>query len=207
MPHFLLGAYEITQAQYEAVMGSNPSRFRAPSRPVEWVSWIGAARFCNRLSRYSSLDSCYVLRGGVWLCLYENNGYRMPTGMEWEYACRAGSSSRYCNGDSSADLERTAWFDKNSGKTTHPVGLKEPNAWGLYDMHGNVWEFCSDRWMDNYSPFRRYYPKGDGTVTPRPARGGSWMGEEVYCRSALRVVCYEDFKYYNLGFRVARTIK
>ena len=128
---FSLGVHEVTQSQYESVMGINPSYCKGPDNPVEHVSWDDAVAFCRKLSDLPAEKSA----GRV---------YRLPTQVEWEYACRAGSTTRYCFGDNAKDLGEYAWFDKNSGNTTHAVGGKKPNGWGLYDMHGNVYEWCSN---------------------------------------------------------------
>lgn len=123
---YYMGKYPITQAQYEKVMGRNFSDIRGPQNPAERVSWNDASEFCRKLS---------VLTG---------NTVRLPTLAEWQYACRAGTSTRFFSGDSESDLARVAWYAGNSGGTTHPVGQKPPNAWGLYDVHGNVYEWCQD---------------------------------------------------------------
>jgi len=129
---FYMGQYEVTQAQYESVMGSNPSYFKGENNPVEEVSWEEAVAFCKKLSSR------------------ENKTYRLPTEAEWEYACRAGSTTKYCFGDSESQLGDYAWNDKNSNFSTHPVGQKQQNNWGLYDMHGNVYEWCQDWYGENY---------------------------------------------------------
>ena len=129
---FWLGKYAVTQAQWQAVMGNNPSKFKGDDqRPVELVSWDNCQQFLQKLN---------ALGGGE---------FRLPTEAEWEYACRAGSSTAFCFGDNQAQLDDYAWYSKNSGGQTHPVGQKTPNAWGLYDMHGNVWEWCED-WHGEY---------------------------------------------------------
>ena len=128
---FYLGVYEVTQEQYERVMGKNPSNFKGPQNPVEKVSWDDAVEFCRKLSELPEEKAA----GRI---------YRLPTEAEWEYACRAGTTTKYSFGDSESELGEYGWFDKNSDRKTHPVGQKQPNKWGLYDMHGNVWEWCSD---------------------------------------------------------------
>jgi formylglycine-generating enzyme required for sulfatase activity len=131
---FAMGKYPITQAQYEAVMGENPSWFEGnPNNPVEGLSWNEAQAFCKKLSRVTGKQ------------------YRLPSEAEWEYACRAGTTTRYYFGDNANQLGDYAWFCDNSGSKTHPVGQKRPNGWGLYDMHGNVWEWCEDSWHGNYT--------------------------------------------------------
>ncbi|MDB9545188.1 SUMF1/EgtB/PvdO family nonheme iron enzyme [Microcystis aeruginosa CS-1036] len=183
---FAIGKYPVTQAQYEAVMGTNPSHFKNnPQNPVEQVNWNDAQAFCRKLSQITGKT------------------YRLPTEAEWEYACRAGTTTRYYFGDDANQLGDYAWYDGNSQKTTHPVGQKKPNAWGLYDMSGNVWEWCEDDWHDNYIGA----PK-DGSAWLKngnncsPVRGGSWCVNPNYCRSAFRSPYDRRDDDGNLGFRV-----
>jgi len=123
------GAYVVTQDQWETVMGSNPSGFKGPKNPVEMVSWVDCQQFLSKLKSKSAAG------GGE---------FQLPSEAQWEYACRAGSTTRYCFGDDESKLGEYAWYGNNSGGKPHPVGEKEPNGWRLYDMHGNVWEWCQD---------------------------------------------------------------
>jgi formylglycine-generating enzyme required for sulfatase activity len=203
---FYLGVCPVTQQQYEDVMGTNPSHFRGDRlRPVERVSWIDAVEFCNRLSDregrglYYRIDEQGVtIRGG--------DGYRLPTEAEWEYACRAGTTSEYSFGDDSALLPEYAWFDGNSGGQTQPIAAKKPNRWGLYDMHGNVWEWCQD-WYD--ADYYRRSPvedaPGPDSGSCRVLRGGSWYYQPEYCRSAACGGGLPGYRYDFIGFRAART--
>jgi len=191
---FKMGKYPVTQAQYEAVMGTNPSRFtNNPNNPVEQISWFDAHAFCEKLNQLTVQN------------------YRLPTEAEWEYACRAGTQTLYCFGDDESLLADYAWFDKNSDGKTHPVGEKLPNAWGLHDMHGNVWEWCADQWHENYADKPENF-KQDGSATwlainianklLMMLRGGSWLYDARYCRSADRSRYYADYRGYNYGFRL-----
>ncbi len=187
---FEMGKYQVTQAQWEAVMGdkwwakNNPSHFKGAKLPVESVSWDDAQEFIEKLNA-------------------KNDGYiyRLPTEAEWEYACRAGST-----GDYAGDLDGMAWYDSNSANKTHPVGEKKPNAWGLHDMHGNVWEWCMDWYSsDYYSQSPSTDPSGPSTGSVRLVRGGSWSGDARDCRSANRDGCAPTIRGDNLGFRLVRT--
>ena len=193
---FWMGIYEVTQAQYLAVMGSNPSSFTGDtSRPVETVSRFNVVAYCASLTTSErAAGRCPA----TW-------SYRLPTEAEWEYACRAGTSTRFSYGDDSgyALLGNYAWYSSNSGSTTHPVGGKAPNPWGLYDMHGNVFEWCQDSW-----DFSANYPGGsriDPLVTTgayRVLRGGNWNSGASYARCAIRN--YGDPVYAGIsdfGFR------
>jgi formylglycine-generating enzyme required for sulfatase activity len=183
---FAIGKYPVTQAQYQAVMGTNPSYFKNnPQNPVEDVSWNDAQAFCQKLSQITGKT------------------YRLPTEAEWEYACRAGTTTRFYFGDNANQLGDYAWYGGNSQQTTHPVGQKKPNGWGLYDMSGNVWEWCEDNWHDNYIGA----PKdGSAWLTNdndyQIVRGGSWFHYPYYCRSAFRGSYYRRDFFFNFGFRV-----
>ena len=183
---FYIGVYEVTQEQYEKVMGVNPSSFQGPNRPVEHVSWEDAKAFCRKLSEM------------------ENVEYRLPTEAEWEYACRAGTATKFFWGDRFDT--RYFWCAYRSGTESHPVGRTQPNAWGLYDMSGNVWEWCEDWYAEDayrHAPSRD--PAGPKTGTRRVIRGGSWCGTPEDCRSANRMSYPPDRHMYTIGFRVCRT--
>jgi len=212
---FYLGATEVTQGEYNQVMGKNPSAFSAGGsfvsdvagqstdrHPVESVSWHDAIAFCNKLSERDGLKPYYQFGVGA---RSGGDGYRLPTEAEWEYACRAGSTTRYSFGDDAASLGEHAWYGDNSGAKTHPVGQKLPNAFGLYDMHGNVWEWCWDGYDESYygqSP--TVDPPGPFRATMRVNRGGSWGLNLRSARSADRYGSAPDNRDLDLGFRVAR---
>jgi formylglycine-generating enzyme required for sulfatase activity len=183
-----MGRCTVTQAQWEAVMGANPSEFKGPDRPVECVAHGEALEFIQRLNR-----------------LEDTRAYRLPTEAEWEYAARAGATGAYCFGASTVQLAEYAWYAKNSGGATHPVGQLTANAWGLHDMHGNVHEWCAD-WFDrNYyaaSPPR--HPQGPRNGLARSLRGGDWSSADWYCRSAIRSLSAPDRRSPRVGFRVVR---
>jgi formylglycine-generating enzyme required for sulfatase activity/tRNA A-37 threonylcarbamoyl transferase component Bud32 len=186
---FYLGVYEVTQEQYERVTGQDPSNFKGARNPVEEVSLEDAAEFCRKLSALPEEKAA----GRV---------YRLPTEAEWEYACRAGSTTRYSFGDNDSKLGDHAWFYENSGSKTHPVGEKQPNVWGLYDMHGNVWEWCSD-WYGDYPKGAVSDPVGPSKGSSRVFRGGSWDYVAAFCRSANRNWSLPSYRFSNGGFRVA----
>ncbi len=202
---FYLGVYEVTQEEYQKVMRTNPSWFSRggtgkddvsgvdTSRfPVEHVSWEDAVEFCRRLSAQDGRE------------------YRLPTEAEWEYACRAGTTTEYYTGSGEHALEDAGWYGAystpvgNSQKRTNRVGQKRPNAFGLYDMHGNVWEWCSD-WYDTsyYAKSPANDPQGPSTGSYRVLRGGGWFYHAVGCRSAVRDGYVPSLRLSYLGFRVA----
>jgi formylglycine-generating enzyme required for sulfatase activity len=199
---FFLGKYEVTQREYLAVMGSNPSWFTGDlDRPVERVSWYEAVAYCERLTQQERAAG--RLPAG-----YE---YRLPTEAQWEYACRAGTTTATAFGDSLSSTQ--ANFDGNYpynggargpylGRTTK-VGSYSPNAWGLYDMHGNVWEWCADWYSDSYPGGRVTDPQGPTWGLDRVLRGGGWFSVGLNCRSAIRFRFNPSDWYYVLGFRVA----
>ncbi|MGH9835429.1 MAG: SUMF1/EgtB/PvdO family nonheme iron enzyme [Blastocatellia bacterium] len=186
---FYLGKYPVTQAQWRVVMGNVPSRFRGNELPVEGVSWEDAVKFCEVVSKRTGKT------------------YRLPTEAEWEYACRAGSTGLYCFGDDESQLDEYAWYAKNSGDVTHPVGKKKPNASGLFDMHGNIWEWCEDDWFDSYTGAPvdgRAWVDEPSRYSFRVFRGGGWGSDAVSCRSARR---FNDLLFHRggLGVRLLMT--
>jgi len=195
---FWMGKYEVTQGEYVEVVGSNPSYFAGDSNlPVEQVSWFDATNYC-------ALRTQQERAGGL---IPTNYLYRLPTEAEWEYVCRAGTSDvRFSYGDDPGytNLTKYAWYYDNSNGRTHPVGQKLPNPWGLYDMHGNVYEWCQD-WFDTYPGGNAVDPQG--TATTAGVRGGNWYVDAGarYCRSAFRVIIYPGNKFNYGGFRVVLT--
>jgi formylglycine-generating enzyme required for sulfatase activity len=184
---FYVGVTEVTQAQYEAIMGTNPGDFKGATNPVELVSWNDATDFFKKLSEKT------------------RQAVRLPTEAEWEYACRAGSKTQFCFGDADEGLGDYAWYDANSGKTTHPVGQKKPNAWGLFDMHGNVWEWCAD-WYGDYPKVAATDPQGAASGGQRVLRGGSWFNYAGDCRAAYRNWNGPCNRTEILGFRVVVSV-
>jgi len=186
---FHIGKFQVTQQQWQAVRGENPSHFKGNNLPVESISWNDATRFCLKLSEKTGKE------------------YRLPTEAEWEYACLAGSTGKYCFGDDEALLEKYAWYRKNSGKQTHPVGEKLPNDWGLHDMHGNVWEWCQDWYDANYyaelaKQGEAVNPQGSAYGELRVLRGGSWDVDLLIARAVYRNNDLPAFRFGNFGFRV-----
>jgi formylglycine-generating enzyme required for sulfatase activity len=186
---FLMDKYEVTQAEYKKLGDieafPNPSHFQGPNLPVEQVKWLDAALFCNARSKLEGLQPCYDDNG---ICDFQKNGYRLPTEAEWEYACRAGTDMPYSFGSEARNLGDHGWFADNAGKKTHPVGQKKPNPWGLYDMHGNVAEWCHDVYDKNYfkaSPDKN--PRGPAEGKEYVLRGGSWQSPADGLRSCYRL--------------------
>lgn len=186
---FLLAKYPVTQGLYFEITNKNPSTFKGDQRPVETVTWMEAIDFCNSLSVKSGLQPCYILQQNEEVVFNPMaNGFRLPTEAEWEYACKAGSNKiRY---DS---LDLIAWYKDNSDQSAHAVAQKKPNAWGLYDMLGNVWEWCWDLYdVEVYGSYRVF-------------KGGGWCDEERSVMATTRRRSHPvEFKIDDLGFRIAR---
>lgn len=205
---FYMDKHLVTQEQYQKVMGSNPSRWKGDKNPVEQVRWSDAVKFCNKRSELEGLQPCYDLK--TWKCDFDANGYRLPTEAEWEYACRAGSTTAYFFGDTPAKLGDYGWYDRNSGGHPRPVGQKQPNPWGIYDICGNVWEWCNDFYkVDYYQEAPRQDPRGPEEGETKVVRGGAWRFSAESCRSGYRYnenPGYADvcFGYDIYGFRCVR---
>jgi formylglycine-generating enzyme required for sulfatase activity len=182
---FYMGATEVTQEQYQAVMGANPSFLREPANPVETVSWADAQEFCRKASDFTGRK------------------VRLPTEAEWEYACRAGTTSPFCFGSDARNLADWAWYDESSGGRAQPVAGRKPNAWGLYDMPGSVWEWCQDRYdAACYQVGAADDPQGPEAGDLRVLRGGSWASPAKYARCGERSGDTPGTRLSNSGFRV-----
>jgi len=228
---FSIGKYQVTQKEYEEIMGNNPSCYQAEKvvksgmlgigrktekltiskNPVESVSWYDAVEFCNKKSRAEGLTLCYTGSGKSTKCNFSANGYRLPTEAEWEYAARGGvktqnSASYKYSGSNNIDV--VAWYLDNASKKTHSVGGKKANELGIYDMTGNVWEWCND-WYDTsyYKNSPKNNPQGASSGSYRVRRGDSWHNYAQYCRVAYRNYRSPGSSDHNLGFRLLRSSK
>lgn len=193
---FYMARYEVTQKEWTTLMGENPSYFKGEGLPVEQVSWLDAREFIMKLNEREN-----------------TNKYRLPTEAEWEYACRAGTTAEFSFTNEADDLDGYGWSSTygwcavNSNETTHPVGEKEPNQWGLFDMHGNVWEWTRDSWHDNYEGAPADgSAREDENTSLRVGRGGSWLDGPNVCQSSFRGQLDSDAGRHVLGFRVVRDV-
>jgi formylglycine-generating enzyme required for sulfatase activity len=199
---FFMDKFPVTQDLYERVMGKekNKSQFVGGDRPVESVSWFDAVEFCNRLSDKTGLKPIYTIDGEKVTTDWDSNGFRLPTEAEWEYACRAGTTGkRY------GDIDKIAWYKNNSNGSTQGVGKKEPNPWGLYDMLGNVSEWCLD-WYGDYPKQDKKDWRGPETGSDRVRRSGSWFSDAEYCACALRSRLHPVYHVNSMGFRLTRSL-
>jgi len=221
---FQISKYQITQEMYQQVMGSNPSPLKSSNLPAEHVNWFEAIEFCNRLSRFNGLRECYIKRGHDDIyCEFNADGFRLPTEAEWEYAARGGNQSKGYEYSGSNILSEVAWYSENSNGQAQPVGLKKPNELGIYDMSGNVPEWCWDLYA-NYKMEHQVNPVGSDSGMYQILRGGSWSQDAIRQRVAFRTAISPDMtcsvplhlinqrtygfgKYQSgSGFRISRSV-
>lgn len=183
---YYIGETEVTQALWKAVMGNNPSYFSGDNHPVETVSWDDCQEFIKELNQKTGKE------------------FRLPTEAEWEFAARGGNKSQHTKYSGSNELDEVAWFYSNSWSMTHPVKTKKPNELGIYDMTGNVWEWCQD-WYGSYNSSPQTNPTGPSSGSDRVGRGGSWINDDMVCRLSYRYNSTPDYTYSGLGFRLALT--
>jgi formylglycine-generating enzyme required for sulfatase activity len=217
-----VSTYEVTQSEWQAVMGWNESYFQGTARPVETLTWYDAVSYCNQRSTLDGYTPAYTIAGAAYSGNHivsatvtwnqAANGYRLLTESEWEYACRATSTTAFCNGGITniycdpldLNLDQVGWYCGNASSVTHDVGGKAANAWGLKDMHGNVGEWCWD-WYGTYPTGPVEDPTGPASGSSRVLRGGGWINYAQYCRSAIRGSFYPYLMYDSVGLRLSRT--
>jgi formylglycine-generating enzyme required for sulfatase activity len=201
---FNISKYQVTQKEWQEVMGNNPSKFKGENLPVESVSWYEAVDYCNKRSLKEGLTSAYRGSDNSITCDWNANGYRLPTEAEWEFAAKGGTKDYLTTEYSgSNNVDAVAWYVVNSGKSAQPVGMKKANILGIHDMSGNVWEWCWDRY-GNYLSESQTDPRGPISGTSRVARGGSWYHTYKFARSAYRTSRSPSDRTYDYGFRLVR---
>ena len=198
---YSIGKYQVTQALWESVMGNNPSDFKGSSRPVDSVNWMDCVEFCNKLSEKEGLEKAYTIKGEEVECNFDSEGYRLPTEWEWWFAAKANQDFEYSGSD---NIDEVAWYRDGS---THGVGQKKPNGFGLYDMSGNVFEWCWDWFDGEYEDIPTEDSTGPSTGSYRVYRGGSWNGGGSIARVSNRDWYYPSVRFNRRGFRFTRTIR
>lgn len=202
---FYIGTYEVIQSEWNSVMGSNPSNFKGENFPVDNISWYDAIEFCNKLSEKEKLTPCYKIGRNRKVTFNQTaNGYRLPTEAEWEYAARGGQYSRgyvYAGGNS---IDAVAWYKNNSIGTSHATGMKVANELGLYDMSGNLWEWCWDWYSNSYPNISETNPTGVPFGTERCRRGGGWHIISKSCRLTNRLGTPPSMSFNYVGMRLVR---
>jgi len=218
--NYFISDTPITQRQYSYVMGQDPSKLKGADRPVENVSWCDALIYCNTLSSMQSLTPCYSIgsvidlatfdqTSPIWkrvTCNFTADGYRLPSEAEWEFAARGGTNENPFHYSGSNNIEDVAWYGENSSITSHPVATKEPNSLGLYDMSGNVAEWCWDYFNPDLPSGTFTNPHGPAIGNQHVKRGGSWLDDKEQCTVLFRSGSTQNAKSSSLGFRVCRTV-
>lgn len=202
---FLMSRYEVSQAEWKKIMGSNPSWISGDDLPVEQVTWHMAIEYCNKRSIAEGLTPCYSGSGDDILCDWNADGYRLPTEAEWEFAAQGGSGSVGTSYSGSDNADEVAWHKANGRGTTHPGGTKAPNKLGLYDMSGNVYEWVWDRY-GSYNAESQSDPRGPSTGIRRVLRGGSWAFDKSCCRITFRRIVSPDYVGCG-GLRLVRSVR
>ncbi|MCD4819996.1 MAG: formylglycine-generating enzyme family protein [Candidatus Cloacimonetes bacterium] len=201
---FYMSKYEITQKDWVEIMGNNPSSNIGIDNPIDNVSWFAAIEFCNRKSLKEGLEPCYNGERNKVKCDYRKNGYRLPTEAEWEFAAQGGIKSKNFKYSGSNNVDDVAWYHVNSDKRSNPVGNKKSNGLGIYDMSGNLWEWCNN-WLGNYTKRPKNNPHGPNIGKFRVLRGGSWNVEDILCSNYIRFLGEPDDSDIHVGFRIVRT--